>query len=261
MRVNTAKRLMMEGKPAIGAELNLGSPLAGEIFSLLGFDFVEVDIQHGAWTQESAMSAISRICLGPAVPMVRVEQNDFYAIGSLLDRGALGIIVPMVETVEQARAAAFAVRYPPRGGRSFGVIGARFHGKDYESWADEEVFLAVQIETKLGVDNAEEIMAVDGVDGCFAGPHDIALSMGIDPDTPEGRKAHESAILRVLEACGRTNKIPGIWAGGGNMQRWIEHGFLFLIVGGDREFMVYRAQNILRKLNRSRFPSVKSASY
>jgi len=250
MRVNTAKRRMLEGNPAIGVEAELGSPLAGEILSLSGFDFVQVDNQHGTWNQESTMSAFRSICLGSAVPMARVQQNDFYAIGSLLDRGALGIVVPMVETVEQARAAAFAVRYPPRGGRSSGALGAQFHGSDYESWIDEEVFLAIQIESKLAVDHVEEIMAVEGIDGCFIGPVDLAKSMGVDLNTREGKEAHESAILKVLAACRKTNKIPGIWAGADNAQRRIEQGFLFLVVGGDHEFVVNGAQKVLRKLGR-----------
>lgn len=250
MRVNTTKRRMLEGKPAIGVEVHLGSSLAAEVLSLSGFDFVQVDNQHGLWNQETTMSAFRSICLGSAVPMARVQQNDFYAIGSLLDRGALGIVVPMVETIEQARAAAFAVRYPPRGGRSSGAIGAQFHSSDYESWIDEEVFLAVQIESKLAVEHTEEIMAVDGIDGCWIGPVDLAKSMGVDLNTREGREAHETAVLKVLEVCRKTNKIPGIWAGGENAQRRIEQGFLFLVVGGDYDFVVNGAQRVLQELGR-----------
>ncbi len=252
MRVNMVKQRMLEGKPAIGAEVLLGSPLAAEIFSLSGFDFVQVDNQHGVWNQESTMSAFRSICLGSAVPMARVQQGDFYAIGSLLDRGALGIVVPMVETVEQAKAAAFAVRYPPRGTRSSGPLAAQFHGSNYESWIDEEVFLAIQIESKLAVEHAEEIMAVDGIDGCWIGPNDLAKSMNVDLDTREGEKAHEVAILRVLAACQKTNKIPGIWAGGGTAQRRIGKGFLFLVVASDHEYLVNGAQKTLRELGRLR---------
>ncbi len=250
MRTNTARRRMLEGKPTVGVEVHLGSPLAAELLSRLGFDFVQVDNQHGCWDQESTMSAFRSICLGSAVPMARVQQNNFYAIGSLLDRGALGIVVPMVETVEQARAAAFAVRYPPRGGRSSGALGARFHGSDYESWIDEEVFLAVQIESKLAVDRVEEIMAVDGIDGCYIGPNDLRKSMGVDLNTQEGVEAHESAILKVLAACRKTKKIPGIFAGDGSAQRRIEQGFVFVTVGGDCPFIVNGAVETLQKLGR-----------
>lgn len=250
MWLNTAKQCMLEGKAALGVEVQLGSPLAAEMLSMSNFDFIQVDNQHGSWDQESAMSAFSSIRLGKAVPMARVQQNDFYAIGSLLDRGALGIVVPMVETAEQAKAAAYAVRYPPRGGRSGGAFHARLPGLEYESWIDDEIFLAVQIESRSSVEHCKDIMAVDGVDGCWIGPGDLAKSMGVDLDTPDGEKAYESAILRVLTACRETNKIPGIWAGGGNAQHRINQGFLFVVVGGDCEFVLSGAREVLQELNR-----------
>ena len=251
MRVNTVKRRMLKGKPVVGALAVLGSPLAAEIFSLLGFDFVLVDNQHGSWNQDGTISAFRSICLGSAVPMARVQQNDFYAIGSLLDRGALGIVVPLVETVEQARAAGFAVRYPPQGGRSLGAFSARFHDSNYENWIDEEVFLAVQIESKQAVDHVDEIMAVDGVDGCWVGPVDLGKSMGIDLSTQEGKEAHESAILKILAACRKAKKIPGIWASAGDAERRIEQGFLFVVVDSDYELLVSGTNRTLRKLGRS----------
>jgi len=219
------------------------------MLSLAGFDFVLVDNQHGSWDDDSTMLAFRSICLGSAMPMARVQRNDFYAIGRLLDRGALGIVVPMVNSVEEAEAAAFAARYPPRGGRSAGAFGAGFHGSDYKSRIDHEVFLAVQVESEQAVNCAEEILAVDGVDGCCIGPVDLANSMRIDLSTPEGAEAHEAAILRVLEACRKTNKIPGIWVGN-DAQRWIEKGFLFVLTGGDVGFVHQEARESLRNLGR-----------
>ena len=239
---------MLEGKPALGVNLGLGSPLAGEIFSLAGFDFVQVDNQHGAWNEDTAMSAFRSICLGSAVPMARVQENNFYAIGGLLDRGALGVIVPMVETVEQAEAAVRAVRYPPRGARSWGPFAADFYGSDYEDQADEEIFLAVQIESQQAVDHAEQIMTVDGVDGCWIGPEDLRRSMGVDLSTKEGVQRHEAAIQRVLAACRKTNKVPGIRVDTDKAQRRLEQGFLFVTVANDRQLLGSAAQEILRKL-------------
>ena len=252
MKINTAKQRMLEGKPAVGVTLGLGSPLAAETLSHAGFDFVLVDTQHGSWDLTDAMLAFRSVCLGSAIPMARVQKNDFYAIGALLDRGALGIVVPMVNSVEEARAAAFAVRYPPRGGRSSGAsLAASLHGPDYERWIDDEVFLAVQIETEQALNCAEEILAVEGVDGCWIGPMDLSKSLGIDPNTDEGAKALEAAVLRVLEACRKTNKAPGIWAGtGDNAGYWIERGFLFVTAGSDTQFIHSGAHDALRKLGR-----------
>ena len=147
MAINTAKQRMLEGKPAFGAEVNLGSALSAELLSPLGFDFILVDNQHGAWDDNSSMTAFRSIALGVAMPMARVRRNEFGAIGRLLDRGAIGIVVPMVNSVEDAKAAADAVRYPPIGGRSGGAFGTGFLGGDYMQWANDDIFLAVQIET------------------------------------------------------------------------------------------------------------------
>jgi len=255
VRVNTAKQRMLDGKPALGVGAGLGSPLAAELLSLAGYDFVMIDCQHGSWDVDTSMSAFRSICVGPAVPMVRVGQHDFYAIGGLLDRGALGIIVPMVDTVEEAEMAASAVRYPPRGRRSCGFFGAQFHGSDYMERIDEEVFLAVQRESRQAVEQAEAIMAVDGIDGCWIGPHDLAKSMGVDPETGAGKEAHEAAILRVLEACRRTGKIPGIFAGQGQGQHRIDQGFLFVTVGDDLEFVSEGAGRTLRLFKAGEPPS------
>ena len=103
--LNTAKQTMLEGRPAIGALAGLGSPLAAEYLSRAGFDFVLVDVQHGSWDLTPAKDAFRAISLGAAIPMARAAQNDFYAIGSLLDRGALGIVVPMLNSADEARPA------------------------------------------------------------------------------------------------------------------------------------------------------------
>jgi 4-hydroxy-2-oxoheptanedioate aldolase len=242
---------MLEGKPAIGANVVLGSPLSAELLSPLSFDFLIVDTQHGAWDDDSTMHAFRSIGLGAAVPIARVRSNDFSAIGRLLDMGAMGIIVPIVNSVEEAEAAAYAVRYPPRGGRSGGQFGTGFLGPDYMDWIDDEVFLAVQIESVQAAERAEEIMAVEGVDGCYIGPNDLSLSMGIDLSTPEGRQAHVAAIRGVVEACRKTGKIPGI--GLGDMaaaKRWIDEGCLFVSASSDEGFMLGGAQEALRQLGR-----------
>jgi 4-hydroxy-2-oxoheptanedioate aldolase len=104
---------MLGGKPSIGVLAGPGSPLAAEMLLLAGFDFVLADNQHGSWDDDGTMLAFRSISVGSAMPMARVQRNDLYAIGRLLDRGALGIVVPMVNSVEEPKAAAFAARYPP----------------------------------------------------------------------------------------------------------------------------------------------------
>ena len=126
MRANTVKQKLLRGEPSIGAEAGLGSVLSAEMLSRVGFDYVVVDMQHGAWTETSVMHAFRAIALGTALPMARVRSNDFGLIGRLLDIGAMGVIVPLVNSVEDAEKAVLAARYPPLGGRSGGNFGTGF---------------------------------------------------------------------------------------------------------------------------------------
>ena len=182
MRANTVKQKLLRGEPSIGAEAGLGSVLSAEMLSRVGFDYVVLDMQHGAWTETSVMHAFRAIALGSALPMARVRSNDFGLIGRLLDIGAMGVIVPLVNSVEDAEKAVLAARYPPLGGRSGGNFGTGFLSlddpDDYQERANEEIFLAVQIESAPAVESAEAIMAVEGIDGCWIGPGDLSASMG-----------------------------------------------------------------------------------
>lgn len=245
---NAAFRKMRSGQPAIGVTCGLGSPVAAEMLSRAGFDFVLVDNQHGVWNDETTAHAIRYICLGSAIPMARVSWNDFGAIGRLLDRGAMGIVVPMVNTVAEAEAAAFAMRFPPRGGRSGGGVLAVHYGPEYDRWINDEAFLAVQIETVEAVENAEAILSVDGVDGCWVGPSDLAKSMGVDRSTPEGLKAHREMVARVEAACRKTGKIAGI-SGDLDITYWLQTGFKFITASYDGGLMLEGARRAFELLN------------
>lgn len=251
MTVNPAKRRMLEGQPAYGAEVNLGSALSAELLSPLGFDFILVDNQHGAWDDNLSMTAFRSIGLGSAMPMARVRRNDFGAIGRLLDRGAMGIIVPMVNSVEEAKAAVHATRYPRIGGRSAGAFGTGFLGPNYMDWANDEVFLAIQIESVRAAEQAEQIMDVEGLDGCWIGPGDLSIDMGVDLSTPEGKAEHDALIQSVFDACIKVGKIPGIYTpSASEAKRRHAQGGLFLTTGGDGPWVVEGARNTLNELGR-----------
>lgn len=238
MKINTAKQLMLQGKPAFGYSLGLGSPANAELLSTSGIDFLLLDRQHGSWGEESTIAALVAMAAGTAVPMARVARNDYTMIGRLLDEGMLGIVVPMVHTAEDAKLAADACRFPPTGTRSWGWGRARVYGADYPAWIGEQLFVAVQIESIQAVENAEAILATPGVDGCWLGPSDLALSMGIAPGVMFQRDEHARAIERVLEACRNTGKIPG-FAGSGPQHALdlAKQGFQFLTAGGDAGFL------------------------
>ena len=234
MYVNTAKQKMLEGKPAFGYALHLGSPVAAELMARTGIDFLLVETQHGAWGHDSAFAAFMGITGGSAVPMTRVAKNEYFLVGKMLDQGCMGIIVPMVDTAADAKLAADACRLPPRGNRSWGMGRARAYGDDYFDWADDQVYLAVQIESATAVENAEAIMATPGVDGCWIGPNDLGLSMGIHPRDIPTSDEHAHALEKVVQACNNTGKIAGLSCSSPEeaAQR-AKQGYRFLTAGAD----------------------------
>lgn len=249
MKVNAAKQKMLQGQPAYGYSLGLGSPLIAEMISRGGIDFVFVDTQHGSWGPESISMAFMGIHAGGSVPMARVARNDYTLIGRLLDEGAMGIIVPLVHTPEDAQAVANACLLPPAGARSWGIGGASRYGADYFDQINEQLFVAVQIESIQAVENAEAIMATPGIDGCWVGPADLALSMGIHPRNAGNDDRHARALETVIEACRNTGKIPGFAAfTPDDAKRRAEQGFIYLTAGSDSGFLMSGANAGLKTL-------------
>lgn len=249
MRINTVKQALLQGKPAFGAEAGMGSALVAEALAFAGFDFVQVDDQHGEWSHDRLMHAFRGICLGGAIPISRVRHNTYAEIGTILDLGALGIVVPMVNSAEEAAAAVRAACYPPLGDRSNGAVGVRIHGTpaDYVAHFREQALVIVMIETRAALERADEILSVSGVDGCMIGPSDLALSMGVAPWSAE----HEAAIDRILNVCRSIGKIPGIAAWGTEHNapaRRAAQGFLFIQATSDREIVPQGAIDVLSKV-------------
>jgi 4-hydroxy-2-oxoheptanedioate aldolase len=249
MRTNVVKRKLLQGQPVFGAEAGMGSVLVAEGLAFAGFEFIQVDNQHGSWSYDRMMHAFRAICLGGAFPMSRVRGNSYAEIGTVLDLGALGIVVPMVNSAEESRHVVQAAFYPPHGDRSSGAIGVAIHGSpdEYRMGFREQALLMVQIETKEAMERAEEVLAVDGIDGCMIGPHDLGLSMGV----PHWSEEHEAAIERVLKACGNVGKIPGIaaWGTASNApERRAAQGFRFIQATSDREIVPTGARAILSRV-------------
>jgi 4-hydroxy-2-oxoheptanedioate aldolase len=249
---NPAKEKLLAGKPAFGYALALGSPYAAEALAGTGIDFIMIDGQHGSFGADATIATLMAITAGGSVPMARVARNDYTLIGRLLDDGALGIVVPMVDTAGDAKHAADACRFPPTGNRSWGWGRAARYAADYADRINDNVFVAVQIESITAVENAEAIMATPGVDGCWMGPSDLALSMGIHPRDMLNDDRHARAIERVLDACKNTGKIPG-FAGGGPADALAraEQGFRFLTAGSDIGFMLDGATSGVKDLGLS----------
>ncbi|MCC6458096.1 MAG: 2,4-dihydroxyhept-2-ene-1,7-dioic acid aldolase [Caldilineaceae bacterium] len=256
MKTNTAKQTMLAGNPAFGFSIALGSALSAEAISDTGVDFILLDRQHGSWGDDATIAALIAMRGGAATPMARVLHNDFGLIGRLLDEGMMGIVVPMVNTAEDAKAVADACRFPPTGQRSWGWGRARAYGSDYSDWIDDQIFVAVQIETAQAVENAEAILATPGVDGCWVGPSDLALTLGFHPSKMDEREEHANALQKVLKACENTGKIPGI-AGRSvtDAVNRAELGFQFVTAGSDLGFVLSGADAALKTLRAANFKS------
>jgi len=250
MRIsNTAKKKMLRGEAAFGYSLGLGSPLATEVLAHCGIDFLLLDTQHGSFGPDSTIAALIAMAAGAATPMARVARNDYTLIGRLLDEGMLGIVVPMVHTAEDAQAAADACRLPPRGNRSWGWGRASRYGSDYADAIDDEVFVAVQLESQQAVDNTEAILSVPGVDGCWVGPSDLALSLGIHPRDAATDERHRRALERVIEVCRDTGKVPGLACSSpAEARHRADQGFRYLTAASDAGMLLTAARAGLETL-------------
>jgi 4-hydroxy-2-oxoheptanedioate aldolase len=243
VKINKTKAKMQAGEAAFGYELGMGSPLIAEALAGTGIDYVQIDNQHGDWGPDSTIAALIAIEGAGATPIARVARNDYTMIGRLLDVGCMGIVVPMVHTAADAKAAADAIRFPPIGQRSCGWGRVARNDDTYWDWIDEQVLLMVQIESITAVENAEAILSTPGVDGCWVGPADLAWSMGIHPKNSGADQRHAKAVERALQACKNTGKIPGIACGSPEEAvKRAGEGFRFLNAGGDHTLILGAAR-------------------
>ena len=203
MMTNKLLARLRAREAAYGVWLTVGSPILAEEAALLGFDWVLLDTQHGYWGREAMINAFQVIGHTQTSLVTRVAWNDPGLIGPILDAGSLSVVVPMVNSREEAERAVAAVRYPPKGMRSGGGSRIKLYGADYYEKANGEVMVAVMIETREAVAHAEEILSVPGVDCCFIGAGDLAFSMGVFPNLSA---EHEAAIQKVLSV-GRSNGV------------------------------------------------------
>lgn len=235
MRPNTVKQRLLKGESIINGWIGMASTLSAEIIGMSGFDSVTVDLQHGMLGFDASLPILQTLSGTPAIPMVRVPVNDGAQIMRALDAGAYGIICPMISTPEQAKRFVSACRYPPNGDRSFGPSrGLLYGGTDYYHHADETILTLAMIETQQGLDNLDEILAVEGLDGIFVGPNDLCLALGEPPSSEPGAPVVVQAIAHILARAQVHGKIPGIFCSSGQAAAMrIAQGFRFVVPGND----------------------------
>ncbi|MGL4256690.1 MAG: aldolase/citrate lyase family protein [Microbacterium sp.] len=238
LRLNPTFRDALAGadRPLTGMWVCSGSPLVAEICAGAGLDWLLIDMEHSPNGLESVLAQLQAVGAYPVTPVVRVPIGDVVTLKQVLDLGAQNILVPMVSSAAEAEELVAAVRYPPRGRRGVGSALARSarwnRVDDYLAHADEHVSLFVQIETVAGVEAAAEIAAVDGIDGVFVGPSDLAASMGL-----LGQQTHPdvaAAVLRTFDAVRTAGKPVGVNAFDPAAARsYLDAGAGFILVGAD----------------------------
>jgi 4-hydroxy-2-oxoheptanedioate aldolase len=233
---NPFKAALAAGRPQIGFWISMADPYLAEVSATAGFDWMLIDGEHAPNDVRSTLAALQAVAPYRTQPVVRAVRGEASVIKQLLDIGAQNILVPMVDTAEQARDIVAATQYPPLGIRGVGsAVGraSRWSARtDYLKVADDEVCLLVQAESVTALQNIEAICAVDGVHGVFIGPADLAASMGHrgNPTHPEVQAAIEGAmraIVRSGKAAGTLTSDPAL------ARRYLELGCTYVAVGVD----------------------------
>jgi len=256
MKRNPVKAALKSGKPQVGTWLSLGDLSATRFMARVGFPWLTVDLEHSPIDWSQAAMLFGAIADAGCTPLARVPRGDHDHIKRVLDAGAHGIIVPMVNTVDQAKEAIAAAKYPPTGNRSVGgaIHALNFDASagDYYQHANDEILVVLQTESPEGVDNAEAIYSLPGCDAIFVGPNDLNAQMrgpdGVDPAPAE----HEAMLQRVLAAGKKTGTPVGLHVQTVEQVRQrIEEGWQFLAVGSELKMMVTGAQEFVTALNLS----------
>jgi 4-hydroxy-2-oxoheptanedioate aldolase len=249
MNHNVFKRALQRRELQIGLWSTLCSNLAAEIIAHSGFQWILLDTEHSPNEVPDLLTQLQAMGRGTASPVVRAAWNDPVLIKRILDIGAQSILLPYVQTAEEARRAVAAVRYPPRGMRGVSTASrASNFGriKEYLQKADEEICLLVQIESKLALEQLEAISTTEGVDGVFVGPADLSASLGHlgDPQHPETQSALKDAGRRLA----RIGKPAGILAViEADARRYIEWEYSFVAVGIDTILLATSADALAKR--------------
>lgn len=234
MDTSPLKQRWRDGGTAVGAWISLRDPLLAEVAASAGYDYVCIDMQHGMSDYTHVTTHLHAMAGAPTVPIVRVPWNEQGIIGRVLDAGALGVIIPMVNSPEEARRAVDACRYAPDGTRSFGPLGASIrHGGGYAGRANDVVACIPMIETRQAVEAVDEILSVPGIDAAYIGPADLSLTYGLPPAVDQEGDPFESALATVIESCQRHGVIPGIHANAALAAKRHAAGFRMITVGLD----------------------------
>jgi len=258
---NTFKAALRDGKTQIGLWMALANAYAAEICAGAGFDWLLLDAEHAPNDIRTLAAQLQALAKYPVHPIVRPPVGEAWLIKQILDIGAQTILVPMIETGEQAEAMVRAVRYPPQGIRGVGAALARASAfnriPDYLQTANDEVCLLLQIESRAGLANLDAIASTPGVDGVFVGPADLAADMGFlgKPGAEEVQRAVEAALIRIQGH----GKAAGILTADQALAgRYLELGATFVGIGSDVGLLVNATTKLVADFRAGRAGAVRA---
>jgi len=261
MKPNTVRARLKQGDACIGTWLTLPDPIAARLMARTGLDWLTVELEHTPIHLETAAQSFGHIAAAGCVPLARVPWNTVENIKRVLDTGAFGIVVPMVNSRAEAQAVVSAARYQPLGARS---IGGQLHATNFDTdpatyyaRANEEILVVVMIEHVQGVEAAEEILSVPGIDVVFIGPNDLLNSMGRPPAFDSTEPAFTAAVEHVRVTARKHGVVPGIHVlDAAAARRRIDQGFQFIAIASEAAMMLSKAAEIVGTIGLGRAGSV-----
>ena len=255
MLARKIKEQMRRGEPSIGSWMSMAHPSIAEILAMAGYDWIVIETEHTAIDVSEVLRLIIAIEQRGSVPLVRLAWNDPIQAKAVLDSGAAGVLVPMVNTKADAELAVSMTKYPPLGSRGVGLARAQGYGINFDAYvtnANADTLLLVQIEHREAVENIEQILSVTGIDGVFIGPYDLSLSLGIPgnlnhPDILAAKQKVLSATLAHGLIAGMHFVQPQTAAS--DCQKAISEGYRFIALGTDILFLGDSARYLHSKVH------------
>ena len=253
MKTNPVRAKLKRGEPSVGTWLNLAEPVAAQLMARAGFDWLTVEMEHSHVTFEHAARSFAIIAATGCVPLVRVPFNTTENIKRVLDTGAWGIVVPLVNSRAECEAVVRAARYRPVGQRTIGgQLGPANFATDaatYFARANDEILVVVMAETAEAVANIDDILSVPGIDAVFIGPNDLHASLGAAPAFDSDLPAFNDALARILASAKKHGVAPGIHvADAAQAKRRIAEGWQFIAISSEVGMMLSHAAQIVKDL-------------
>jgi 4-hydroxy-2-oxoheptanedioate aldolase len=254
MKQNFVRAKLKRGEVSVGSWLSLADPTAARLMARVGFDWLNVDLEHTPTNYETMAQDFAVICLEGQVPLARVPFNSIENIKRVLDNGAFGVIVPMVNSVAEAKAVVDAARYAPIGARTIGgqLHAANFNCSpaEYYEKANDELLVVIMAETVQAIASLEEIARVPGIDAIFIGPNDLLNSLGLKPGFDSDDPRFNEALKKVVRVCKENGIAPGIHSADAAMaKKRVEQGFQFIACSSEVGMMLAKAQETAKALN------------